>query len=211
MRGVRFDADRIPMAVAILLLLASLLAGAPEAHAAGDQPPALRVEGEHYGREPLAFQLLVTQNRFVKSYSNGVTITGVRTSQGPVYHFVREEGRLIIKMSQGNLHRIGEMSTWETMTKLTRFADRAGLVREDREDAARSCRWYRAREEDVRLCINERFNLPVYVENHGKLILRIGKMTPTNEPVDPTALVSRCLRKGYRFVDADEDISPGTD
>jgi len=178
--------------------------------AAGPQD-ALQAEGEYYGRETIAFSLVVTQDRFIKSYSNGVTITGTKTAQGPIYYFVKSDGRLIVKVSQNNLYRIGEMTNWETMTRLTRFIDGAGLVRENRTDAENSCRWYSVEKEKVRLCISERFRLPVYVESKGKTIAHVKKMSYTKASVDPRTVVDHYLKDGYRFVDADEDISPDTD
>src|SRR5271157_1199639 len=150
---------------------------------------ALHAEGEYYGKETVAFSLLMTPDRFIKSYSNGVTVTGTKTAQGPIYYFVKSDGRLIVKVSQNNLYRIGEMTNWETMTRLTRFIDGAGLVRENRTDAENSCRWYSVEKEKVRLCISERFRLPVYVESKGKTIAHVKKMSYTKASVDPRTVV----------------------
>jgi hypothetical protein len=194
----------------LLSFILIIMVGTHVACAASPQV-AVHAEGEYYGRETVAFSLLMTQDRFIKSYSNGITIVGTKTAQGPIYHFIKNDRKIIIKVSQDNLYRIGEMTNWETMTRLTRFIDGAGLMRESRTDAENSCRWYNAEKQKVRLCMNERFGLPVYVESKGKTIAHVKSMTYTKASVDPKAVVSRYLKDGYRFVDADEDISPDTD
>ncbi len=197
--------------IAIRLLLLLLFVAAAHTTYASNPRWALQVEGEYYGKEAVVFSLLMTQTRFVKSYSNGITITGVKTANGPVYYFIKSDGKLIVKVSQDNLYRIGEMTNWEMMTKLTRFGDGAGLVSENKSDTENACRWYRAEKEEVRLCMHERFKLPVYVESKGKIVAHIKKMNYTKAPVDPKKIIDRYVKEGYRFVDADEDISPDTD
>jgi len=196
--------------ITLLSLFLILLTGAHVARAAGPHD-ALQAEGEYYGKETITFSLVMTQDRFIKSYSNGVTVTGIKTAQGPIYYFVKSKGRIIVKVSQDNLYRIGEMNNWETMTRLTRFVDGAGLVKENRTDRENSCRWYSVEKERVRLCMNEQFRLPVYIENKGKTIAHVKRISYTKTPVDPKTVVDRYLKEGYRFVDADEDISPDTD
>ena len=184
--------------------------GAHTACAASRQT-AVHVEGEYYGKPTIAFSLLMTKDRFVKSYSNGVTIAGTKTARGAIYYFVKYDGKLVIKVNQDNLYRIGEVSNWETMTRLTRFLYDAGLVKENGIDAEHSCQWYNAEKEKVRLCINEEFRLPVYIESKGKLVAHVKKMNYTKAAVDPEKVVKDYLKNGYRLVDADEDISPDMD
>jgi len=172
---------------------------------------AVHVEGEYYGKETVAFSLFMTKDRFVKSYSNGATIVGMKTGRGPIYYFVKNDRKLIMKVSQDNLYRIGEVSNWETMTRLTRFLGDIGLVKEKRIDAEHACQWYNAEKEKVRLCINEEFRLPVYIESKGKLVAHVKKMNYTKAAVDPEKVVKDYLKNGYRLVDADEDISPDMD
>ena len=69
-------------------------------------------------------------------------------------------------MRQENLHRIGEVTAWETMTRLTRFADGAGLVRERKKDAAQSCTGTGPERRRAPLH-QRRFNLPVYIESRA--------------------------------------------
>ena len=178
---------------------------------AGSRQAAIQAEGEYYGKETVAFSLLMTKDRFIKRYSNGVTIVGMKTARATLYYFVKDSGKLIIKVSQDNLYRIGEVSNWETMTRLTRFLDDASLVKENRIDAEHSCQWYSAEKEKVRLCINEEFRLPVRIESNGKTVAYVRKIKYTKAPVDPRKVVKDYLKNGYRFVDADEDISPDMD
>ncbi|HME45680.1 MAG TPA: hypothetical protein VKF36_21490 [Syntrophorhabdales bacterium] len=173
---------------------------------------ALHAEGEYYGKETVAFSLLMTPDRFIKSYSNGVTVTGTKTAQGPIYYFVKSDGRLVVKVSQDNLYRIGEMTNWETMTRLIRFIDGAGLVRENRTDTENSCRWwYSVEKEKVRLCMNEPVQASVLRGEQRKNNRPRQKMSYTKASVNPRTVVDHYLKDGYQFVDADEDISPDTD
>ena len=86
-----------------------IIVGAHTACAASRQT-AVHVEGEYYGKPTIAFSLLMTKDRFVKSYSNGVTIAGTKTARGAIYYFVKYDGKLVIKVNQDNLYRIGEVS-----------------------------------------------------------------------------------------------------
>jgi len=197
--------------VAAFLAILLVAVASPHIACAASVPSTVQVEGEYYGKETIVFSLRMTQDRFVKSYSNGVTIAGMKTARGPVYYFVKKDGKLIVKVSQDNLYRIGEVTNWETMTRLTTFVDDAHLVKENRTDTEHSCRWYNAEKEKVRLCMNEQFGLPVYLESKGKIIMRANRMNYTNASVDPETLVNTYRRTGYRFIDADEDISPDMD
>jgi hypothetical protein len=194
----------------LILAVGVVAVRASRAYAAGPEG-ALQIEGEYYGKETVAFSLLRAKDRFVKSYSNGVTIVGKKTSRGPIYYFVKNEGKLIIKVSQDNLYRIGEASNWETMTGLTRFPGDARLVKENKVDAAHACQWYKSDKGKVRLCMNEEFRLPVYIEEKGRMVAYVKKMSSTKMSVDPEKVISGFLKNDYRFVNADEDISPDTD
>ncbi|MBF0505714.1 MAG: hypothetical protein HQL09_02660 [Nitrospirae bacterium] len=199
------------------VVMIALLCGAfcGSTHAAEQSigvPHDIYAEGTYYGAETVTFSLAVAGDNFIKTYSNGTVVAGEKKNGEAVYYFINKNNRLITKVSQENLYRIGEFTNWNNMIGLINLKPGAILVKENKMDRQDACTFYSVENEGkTRACMDDNCHLPVYIEQNGRVIERTSHISPYRSPLDPAALIAEYLRGNYRFIDADDDISPDSD
>lgn len=175
-------------------------------------PHNVYIEGTYYGRQEIRFSLSVGQDDFVKTYSNGIVILGKKEKGEAVYHFIDKNKKLITKVSQENLYRIGEFINWNSMVGLMNIKPGTQLVKEKVFDDKNACTLYQTEGEGkVRVCMNDSYHVPVFIEQNGVVVERTTRMEAHRAFLDGADLLDKYLREKYRYVDADDDISPDTD
>ena len=200
--------------VILIALLCSAFCGkalAAEQSATGGLPRDVYVEGTYYGSRTVTFSLSVAGDRFVKTYGNGLVIIGKKENGEAFYYFINKNKRLITKVSQENLYRIGEFTNWNNMVGLINLKPGSKLIKENGTDKQYACTLYHVENEDKsRVCMDDNLNMPVYIEQNGRVIERTTYMGPGRPYLYPDDLPGKYL-KNYRYVNADDDISPDAD
>jgi len=175
-------------------------------------PHDVYIEGIYYGQQEIRFSLSVAQDNFVKTYSNGIVILGKKQKGEVAYYFIDKNKKLITKVSQGNLYRIGEFINWNSMVGLINMKPGTQLSKEKVFDDKNTCMPYHTEgEEKVRVCMNDSYNVPVFIEQNGVVVERTTRMEPYRAFLDGADLLDKYLKEKYRYVDADDDIAPNTD
>jgi len=175
-------------------------------------PHDVYIEGTYYGQQEIKFSLSVAQDNFVKKYSNGIVILGKKAKGEVVYHFIDKSKQLITKVSQGNLYRIGEFINWNSMVGLINMKPGTQLAKEKVFDDKNACTLYQMEgEEKVRVCMNDSYHVPVFIEQNGVVLERTTRMEPYRAFLDGADLLDKYLKEKYRYVDADDDIAPDAD
>ena len=199
----------------MMALMCSTFCGnalATEQSVAVSIPHDVYVEGTYYGSPKVTFSLSVAGDSFVKTYSNGVVIIGKKENGGAFYYFIDKSKRLITKVSQGNLYRIGEFTNWNNMVGLINLKPGAKLIKENETDKERACTLYSVEnEEKTRVCMDDNLHMPAYIEQDGRVIERTTYIGPGRSNSDADDLPGKYLRENYRYVNADDDLSPDAD
>ncbi len=205
------------MTTIMIALMCNTLCGntlAAEQSAALGIPNDVYVEGTYYGSQTVTFSLSVSRDSFVKTYSNGVVIVGKKDNGESIYYFIDKSKRLITRVSQGNLYRIGEFTNWNNMVGLINLKPGAKLLKENETDTKHSCTLYSVEnEERTRVCMDDNFHMPAYIEQNGRAMERTTYMGTGRGRLDsdPDDLPGKYLRENYRYVNADDDLSPYAD
>jgi hypothetical protein len=199
----------------MIAVLCSILCGnarAAEQSVAASVPHDVYVEGTYYGSRTVTFSLSVAGNSFVKTYSNGIIIIGRKEKGEAFYYFIDKNKRLITKVSQENLYRIGEFTNWNNMVGLINLKPGSKLVKENETDEKYACTLYNVENEDkTRVCMDDNLHIPVYIEQNGHAVERTTYMGPGRPYLDPDSLPGKYLSENYRYVNADDYISPDAD
>ncbi len=204
----------VSMSLSIALLCSAFCGNAlaAEPSAAAGLPRDLYVEGTYYGSRTVSFNLSVARDSFVKTYSNGVVIIGKKDNGEAFYYFIDKSKRLITRVSQENLYRIGEFTNWNNMVGLVNLKPGSKLIKENETDKKYACTLYRVgHEEKTRVCMDDNLHMPAYIEQNGHVIERTTYMGPGWSYLDMDDLPGKYLRENYRYVNADEDLSADAD
>jgi|GEM_PF-6663413 len=170
------------------------------------------VEGTYYGSPTVTFSLSAARDSFVKTYSNGVVIIGEKKNGETFYYFIDKNKRLITKVSQENLYRLGEFTNWNNMVGLINLKPGSKLVKENETDKKYACILYRVEnEEKTRVCMDDNFHMPAYIEQNGRVVERTTYMGAGRSYSYPDDLPGKYLRENYRYVNADDDLLPDAD
>ncbi len=200
---------------AMIALLCSAFYGnalAAEQSATASLPRDLYVEGTYYGSRTVTFSLSVAGDSFVKTYSNGVVIIGKKEKGAAFYYFIDKSKRLITKVSQENLYRVGEFTNWNNMVGLINLKPGSKLIKENETDKKHACTLYSVEhEEKTRVCMDDNLHIPAYIEQNGHVVERTTYMGPGRSYLDPADLPGKYLRENYRYMNADDDLSPDAD
>ncbi len=199
----------------MIALLCSAFCGstfAEEQSAATSLPHDVYVEGTYYGSRTVTFSLSVAGDSFVKTYSNGVVITGKKENGEAIYYFIDKSKRLITKVSQENLYRIGEFTNWNNMAGLINLKPGSKLIKENETDEKHACALFSVEnEEKTRVCMDDKFHMPAYIEQNGRLVELTTFIGQGRSKSDTDDLPGKYLRENYRYVNADDDLSPDAD
>lgn len=196
----------------LLCIFCSGMAGAEPSIVSGGSLQDMYIEGTYYGRQNITFSLSAAKDNFVKTYSNGVVIIGEKEKGDVIYHFIDTNKRLITKISQGNLYRMGEFANWDNMVGLISLTPGAKPAQGESFDEQNECTFYNAGHEGkVRVCMNDLLHVPVYIEQNGVVVERTTRMEAHKSCPAAADLLRRYLEEKYRYVDADDDISTDAD
>ncbi|MGD0282792.1 MAG: hypothetical protein ABSB95_10560, partial [Dissulfurispiraceae bacterium] len=120
--------------------------------------------------------------------------------------------KLITKVSQENLYRIGEFTNWNNMVGLINLKPGSKLIKENETDEKHTCTLFSVEnEEKTRVCMDDKLHMPAYIEQNGRTIERTTYMGPGRSNSDTDDLPGKYLRENYRYVNADDDLSPDAD
>ena len=86
------------------------------------------------------------------------------------------------------------------------------LIKENETDKKHACTLYRVEhEEKTRVCMDDNLHMPAYIEQNGLVVERTTYMGPGRSYLDPDDLPGKYLRENYRYMNADDDLSPDVD
>ena len=176
------------------------------------KPPAgITVGGEYYSEPKKSFTLEVSADRFIKTYDDGVTILGMKDAQAPTYYFLNEHKKTLLKISQGNLYKIGQFFNWNTMTELVDLPAGAELTRHAGKND--DCACYGVAGSDTELCIDESRQMMCTLSEKGKLLARVTSFKPPAHDLKERieAVIDSCRRRHYQLIDVDSDLAPDAD
>ncbi len=203
------------IAAIIIALLCSAFCGntcVAEQSAATSVPRDVYVEGTYYGSRTVTFSLSVAGDSFVKTYSNGLIIIGRKKNGEAFYYFIDKNKRLITKVSQENLYRMGEFTNWNNMAGLINLKPGSKLIKENETDKKHACTVYSVEnEEKARVCMDDNWHMPAYIEQNGHVVERTTYLGPGRSYSGLDDLPGKYLRENYRYVNADDDLSPDSD
>lgn len=213
MKSPSFIARAVLSCCAILLWLhAARVSAAQTVISDIIRPPVnLSLNGVYYPDPRKNFSVDVSGDRFIKDYSDGTTIIGIRGQGETVYYIIDRKKQMVLKVSQTNLYRIGQFFNWETITSLTDLpADAAVIAGGKGKDG---CTLYAVAGSDVELCVDGNHHVPVVMTKKGEDVARITSVKPLGYDlkarVDTTLL--ECRQRSYIFFDADSEIGPDAD
>jgi hypothetical protein len=208
----------VSWAVPLCLLLVSLLPSSARASAAPlrlsdvvKQPVDISISGDYYSGQQKSFALDVSADRFIKVYSDGATIIGLKGKEAPSYYVIDHKNKTVLKISQGNLYRTGQFFNWSTMTTLidlpgaTEVSPLAGK--------ADDCTGYSIANSDTELCIDGNRRILRKLWQKGKVVAQVTAIKQLSKDLkeQSEALILNCRRQHYRFIDVDSDLAPDAD
>lgn len=177
------------------------------------KPPVnLAISGRYYSKPEKSFSMEVSQDRFVKRYSDGITIIGVRRKETSIYYIIDDNRKTVVKVSQGNLYRLGRFFTWTAMTTLVDLPGDTAVTAEGDVNKGK-CIPYRTAKDGVALCVDSANHLPLVLEQKGVVVARVISVQPLRSDLeaDTDSLMRACRRQQYDFLDVDADMEPDAD
>ena len=86
------------------------------------------------------FSVDVSQDRFIKTYNDGLTIIGVKVMDSVTYYIINSNKKAVLKVSQTNLYKTGQFFNWDSITGLVNLpGDTSCDCREVRRRMAAQC------------------------------------------------------------------------
>ncbi len=198
----------------LAILCASPACASSATLAIGDiiKPPVnVSINGYYYSNQQKSFSLDVSQDRFVKVYSDGVSIVGIKGKDAPVYYIIDANNKTVMKVSQVNMYRIGQFFSWNTMTTLVDLPDTTAVIPEGK--IKDGCTMYNVAKSGVELCINDNYQIPITMLKNGIPVARVMSVKPLsgNLATRADAMILECRQQHYKFLDVDSDIGPDSD
>jgi hypothetical protein len=208
----------IVYAVASFCQLAVLCASSGYASSAplslGDivKPPVnISISGYYYSNRQKSFSLHVSQDTFVKIYSDGVSILGIKRKDAPVYYLIDANKKTVLKVSQVNIYRIGQFFNWNTMTTLLDLPANTDVFPQNKMKD--DCMMYNVAKSDVELCVDGNHHIPINIVKDGITVARVVSVKPLGGDLKARveAMILECRQQHYNFLDVDSDIGPASD
>ena len=204
------------------------------------KPPVnLSISGTYYSDRGKGFSVDVSSDRFIKAYSDGVTIIGVKGEDAPVYYIIDKNKKTVLKVSQTNLYKIGLFFNWNSMTTLVDLPGNTAVTARphDRSDAnlkhrplgrtlnanpnevrvqnetQDGCTMYFVAGADAALCVDGNYHIPLRMLQRGATVARVASVKPLHTDLKTTAdsLTLTCRQDHYTFFDVDSDMAPDAD
>ena len=176
------------------------------------KPPInLSISGTYYSDREKEFSVDVSPDRFIKAYSDGVTIIGVKGEDAPAYYIIDKNKKTVLKVSQTNLYKIGLFFNWNGMTTLVDLPANAAVSAQDKTQDG--CTLYLVAGADAVLCVDGNYHIPLRMLQNGATVARVASVKPLHTDLKTTAdsLTLRCRQEHYTFFDVDSDMAPDAD
>ena len=210
------------MICAILAAFLSCLAAwpAPAAHAWAEplcirdiiKPPInLSISGTYYSDREKGFSVDVSTDRFIKAYSDGVTIIGIKGEDLPVYYIIDKNKKTVLKVSQTNLYKIGLFFNWNSMTSLVDLPGNTAVTAQN--ETQDGCTVYLVAGADAELCVDGNYHIPLHMSQKGATVARVASVKPLHTDLKTTvdSLTLTWRQDHYTFFDVDSDMAPDAD
>ncbi|MFZ0928726.1 MAG: hypothetical protein WAN11_08995 [Syntrophobacteraceae bacterium] len=205
------------LAVSLCFLSAFL---APAAHVSAEplcirdiiKPPVnLSISGTYHSDREKGFSVDVSPDRFIKTYSDGVTIIGIKGEDTPVYYIIDRNKKTVLKVSQTNLYKIGLFFNWNSMTTLVDLPGNTVVTAQN--ETQDGCTVYLVAGVDAALCVDGNYHIPLRLSQRGADVARVGSVKPLHTDLKTTAdsLTLTCRQDHYTFFDVDSDMAPDAD
>ena len=193
---------------------------APAAHVSAEplrirdiiEPPInLSISGTYYSNREKGFSVDVSPDRFIKTYSDGVTIIGVKGEDRPVYYIIDKNKKTVLKVPQINLYKIGLFFNWNSMTTLVDLPGNTAVTAQN--EAQDGCTMYLIAGADAALCVDGNYHIPLRMSQRGATVARVASVKPLHTDLKTTAdsLTLTCRQDRYTFFDVDSDMAPDSD
>ena len=176
------------------------------------KPPInLSISGTYYSDREKGFSVDVSTDRFIKAYSDGVTIIGVKDEDPPVYYIIDKSKRTVLKVSQTNLYKIGLFFNWNSMTTLVDLPGNTVVTAQN--ETHDGCTVYLVAGADAALCVDGNYHIPLRMTQKGATVARVASVKPLETDLKTTAdtLILACRQDHYTFFDVDSDMAPDAD
>ena len=176
------------------------------------KPPInLSISGTYYSDREKGFSVDVSPDRFIKAYSDGVTIIGVKGEDTPVYYIIDKNKKTVSKVSQTNLYKIGLFFNWNSMTTLVDLPGNTAVTAQN--EAQDGCTMYLVAGADAALCVDGNYHIPLRMSQRGAEVARVASVKPLHTDLKTTAdsLTLTCRQDHYTFFDVDSDMAPDAD
>jgi len=204
--------------MAPLCCLAAFLA--PAAHVSAEplrirdiiKPPInLSISGTCHSDREKRFSVDVSPDRFIKTYSDGVTIIGVKGEDAPVYYIIDRNKKTVLKVSQTNLYKIGVFFNWNSMTTLVDLPGDTAVTAQN--ETQEGCVVYLVAGADAAICVDGDYHIPLRMSQRGATAARVTSVKPLRTDLKTTAdsLILTCRQVRYTFLDVDSDMAPDAD
>jgi hypothetical protein len=176
------------------------------------KPPInLSISGTYYSGREKGFSVDVSTDRFIKAYSDGVTIIGIKEEDTPIYYIIDKNKRTVLKVCQTNLYKIGLFFNWNSMTTLVDLpGNTAVTVQNETHDG---CTVYLVADADAVLCVDGKYHIPLRMSQRGATVARVAsvKRLETDLKTAADSLTFACRQDHYTFFDVDSDMAPDAD
>ncbi len=177
-------------------------------------PVNLSLSGTYYAVETgkkKMFSVDVSQDRFIKTYNDGLTIVGVKVMDSVTYYIINNNKKVVLKVSQTNLYKTGQFFNWDSITELSQSARRYSCKRCGCGKGA--CTMYNVADADVKLCVDGSHHIPLVMEHNGTMVARVSsvKSLSFDLKAKADAIILACKQQDYTFIDVDSDMDPGGD
>jgi len=177
-------------------------------------PVNLSLSGTYYSVEPgkqKMFSVDVSQDRFIKTYNDGLTIIGVKVMDSVTYYIINNNKKSVSKVSQSNLYKTGQFFNWDSITSLVNLPGDTSVTAGS--TAKDSCTMYNIADAGVRLCVDVSHHIPLLMEQNGSLVARVScvKSLSFDLKAKADSIILACKQKDYTFIDVDSDMDPDAD
>ncbi len=176
------------------------------------KPPInLSISGTYYSNLEKGFSVDVSPDRFIKTYSDGVTIIGVKGEDTPVYYIIDKNKKTALKVSQTNLYKIGLFFNWNSMTTLVDLPGNTAVTAQN--ETQDGCTIYLVEGADAALWVDGNYHIPLRMSQRGSTVARVASVKPLHTDLKTAAdsLTLTCRRDHYTFFDVDSDMAPDAD
>ena len=176
-------------------------------------PVNLSLSGTYYSVEPgkqKMFSVDVSQDRFIKTYNDGLTIIGVKVMDSVTYYIINNNKKAVLKVSQSNLYKTGQFFNWDSITGLVNLPCDTSVTAGSK--ARDGCTMYNA-DAGVTLCVDVSHRIPLVIEQNGTMVARVSsvKSLSFDLKAKTDSIILACKQQSYTFIDVDSDMDPDAD